>query len=159
MVNFEQVDKVNKLAKALKESNMATTMDEAVKMAKDMISRGEESIKELSQKQTAQDLVEERFRENPIKKITESTKDFVENLGEALHIKEKEKAKPVKTKETKELIKDAEKKGVNKLIKKTEKLKEELKTEEKDKVRKVGHEIEEIKDDIEEIEEKEFEEE
>jgi hypothetical protein len=159
MVNFEQIDKVNKLAKALKDSNMASTMDEAVKMAQNMINEGKESIKELSQKLTAQDLIEEKFKDNPIKKIKQDTKDFVENIGEALHLKQKETAKNVLTKEADELIIDAEKKGVHKLIKRAEELKEELKTEEKDKLRKVQHEIKEIKEDIEEVEEKEYEEE
>jgi len=159
MVNFEQIDKVNKLAKALKDSNMAATMDEAVKMAQDMIDKGKESIKELSQKQTAQDLIEEDFKENPITKIKENTKELVENIGEALHIKDKEAAKPVETKDADELIKDAEKKGVHELKEKTEELQQELKTEEKDKIRKVQHEIDEIEEDIEEIEKKEYEEE
>ena len=157
---LEKIDKVNKLAKALKESGMAKTMDEAAKMAQDMIAKGEESIEELSQKPpSAQELVEEKFRENPITKIKEGSKGFAENLGEALHIKKKDAAKPVKTENAEKLIGEAEKEGVNKLIEKTEELKKELKSKEKDKIRKVGHEIKEIKEDIKEVEEKEYEEE
>lgn len=51
MVNFDKVQQINKLAKALKDTKLADTNDKAMKMAEQMINEEEENISELQKKE------------------------------------------------------------------------------------------------------------
>jgi len=84
VVDFDKIEKINRLARALKESKMAKTNDEAMKMAEQIIEKGEESISEMVKKQ-----------EKEIKKesFVEKLKEKAEGVEEKLHIKKKEPEK------------------------------------------------------------------
>ena len=136
MVDFEQINKVNKLAKALKESGMAATMDDAVKMAQDMVSKGEESIEELSEKPSAEELVKEEFKEGPINKA----KNAIDKVKEVLHIEEKEAVKPFEMKSAEEMMKKVEKEGLEQLKERAKELKEKIKEKEEKEEAEEGEE-------------------
>jgi len=51
-VDFDRIQKINKLAKALMESKMAKSNDEAMKMAEEMVDKGEQQIADLMKKET-----------------------------------------------------------------------------------------------------------
>jgi len=154
---FEKIDRVNRLAKALKDSGMAKDMDEAVKVAEEMVDRGEESIKEASEHPSAEDLVEGET------KVTagEMIKEEVKKVEEALHIKKKEPEKQFEEREEiEELIEETEEERKAKLAeikKEMLEIKEDIKQAEEDpnakNINKIKEEIEELKKDVEEVEE------
>jgi len=55
MVDFKKIDRMNKLAKALKGSGLAKSMDEAAKMAEDMITEEDETIAEMQKKEAEEE--------------------------------------------------------------------------------------------------------
>jgi hypothetical protein len=66
MTDFEKLQKINRLAKALKESGLAKTRDEAAKMAEEMYTKSEKSIEELKKEGiTAQELLDEEYKTRP----------------------------------------------------------------------------------------------
>lgn len=93
-VDFEKLQRINKLAKSLMDSGMAASRDEAVKMAETMVNQGEQSMQELIQKQKAE-------QETPLEHIEEEVKEAVLRVEEKLHVKEpkKEVESPVRVKE------------------------------------------------------------
>ena len=151
---FEKIDKVNKLAKALKESSMAKDMDEAVRMAEEMIDKGEESIKDMSEHPSAEELVEGETGLS----IKERFKDDIERLEKAFRRKQEAEAKPL-GEGAEELLEEAEKERkekFNEIKKEIYGLKGDIKEAEQspnsEKIEKIKEEIEKLKKDIEEVE-------
>ena len=130
MVDFKDVEKINKLAKALKDSKLAATMDEAVKMAKDILKKGDKSIEEMKEKESTPG-TEELIEEEP--GFIEKAKDVFEKREEIPH------AVPSK----KEVVKEIEEE--------VQEIREEIKRERKEKDIK----SEKIKEKVEEVEEEE----
>jgi len=55
MVDFKKIDRINKLAKTLKRSGLAKSMDEAAKMAEEMINEEDETIAEMQRKEAEEE--------------------------------------------------------------------------------------------------------
>lgn len=85
MTDFEKIQKINRLAKALKDAKMANTNDEAAKMAEEMYEKSEKNIAEMRTEDiTAQELIEEEYKTRPEYKkkveLKESIKDIKEHI-------------------------------------------------------------------------------
>jgi len=143
---FEKLNRVNKLAKALKDSGMAKDMDEAVKMAEKMIDEGEESIKELSEHPRAEDLVEGET------KVTAR-----ERIKDIFHAKKEAELPKEEAEELlEEVEEEAKKEKLDELKEDVGEIKEDIKEAEEGgnstKIKEIKEEIEKLKKDVEEVE-------
>ena len=145
---FEKIDRVNKLAKALKDSSMAKDMDEAVKMAEEMVDQGEKDIKEISEHPSAEDLVEGETKITARERIKdvfhrkeefELPKEKAEELLEEVEKEEERQERLGKIKEEINEIKDD--------------IKEAVESPNTQKIKEIKEEIKELKKDVEEVEE------
>jgi len=80
-MNVEKIQKINKLAKTLKDTGMAKTMDEAVKMAEKMIAKGEEALQEEIEKEES---FEEEEKKEPfiLKKPEKKSEEVQEEISD-----------------------------------------------------------------------------
>ena len=91
-MNIDRLKKLNQLAKTLKETGMAPSMDDAVKMAEQMMHEGDKSIAELTRENTVQGkLISDAVHEDGfMDKVKERVKDLIGDVEEKLNIKEEE---------------------------------------------------------------------
>jgi hypothetical protein len=156
---FEKLNRINKLAKALKESGMARDMEEAVKTATEMVGHGEKSIMEISrQPPGAEELVKGEFRVGAKERI----KHGLEEVEEALHIRKKEERPAEKPKEeAEELVEEAgeeEKQArLRRIRNEINEIKGHIKKAEEnhnsERIDKLKEEIEKLKQEIKKVEE------
>ena len=107
MVDPKKVAEINKLAKTLKDTGVAPSMDDAVKMAERMVADEEKSIEDMQEKEEA----EEGFKGkvgNVVEDIREAGEDAIERVEKALHItvKKDEETKTLKKQEKTEEVEE-----------------------------------------------------
>jgi len=141
-MDLKEIEKINKLAKVLKENKLAASMDDAVKQATEMIKNSQESLEELEAKESLPG-AEELVKEEP--GFIEKTKDVFEKREEIPHIvpSKKEVVKEI-DEEIQEIREEIKKQKQEKNIKPDmikEKV-EEAKEEEKELEKEEGEEEE-----------------
>ena len=101
MADVEKSEKINKLAKALKDSDMAKDDDEAMKMAEEMYEKSDNAIKEMKAEDiSAQEIIEDEYKANPkYKKKTELKQDISEMKEDIKEKKESELEEDVEKEE------------------------------------------------------------
>lgn len=93
-IDSERIEKINKLAKTLKDTGLADTHDKAVEMATDMTDKAEKNIKETikSQHEKDQKIFDEaeKLQRPEEESLAEKAEDAIEHVEEVLHIKKKD---------------------------------------------------------------------
>ncbi len=91
-MNIDRLKKLNQLAKTLKETGMAPSMDDAVKMAEQMMHEGDKSIAELTKEKTAQGrLISDAVHEEGfMDKVKERVKNLIGDVEENKDVSDEE---------------------------------------------------------------------
>ena len=95
----EDIERLNKLAKSLKDTGLAPSMDKAIEMAKDMMKEEQESISELQGKEAPEE--KEGFVEKVeevVEDVKEKVEEVVEDIKEKIHIREEKPQEDIKEK-------------------------------------------------------------
>ena len=104
MTDYEKTQKINKLAKAIKDSGIAKDNEQAAKMAEEMYEKSSKAIKEMkSEEITAQELIDEEYKTNPeYKKKTEIKQDREETKEDIIEKKQGELEEDIEESEKEE---------------------------------------------------------